>query len=86
MLSEMANEKQHAHQLLDQLDSGQLAAVIHLLEVMTSPLSRSLAKADVEEEEVSSETVAALARSRASLARGEGIPHEDIKREFGLDK
>lgn len=86
MLSEMANEKQHAHQLLDQLDSGQLAAVIHLLEVMTNPISRSLGKADVEEEEVSSETIAALTRSRASLARGEGIPHEDIKCEFGLDK
>jgi hypothetical protein len=26
----------------------------------------------------------ALDRARASLARGEGIPHEEILREFGL--
>jgi hypothetical protein len=38
----------------------------------------------VEEEEITSETAAALDRARASLARGEGIPHEDIRREFGL--
>ena len=81
-----ANEKQQAHQLLDQLDAGQLAAVVHLLEVMTGPLSHSLASAPVEEEEITPETAAALDRARASLARGEGIPHEDILREFGLGK
>jgi hypothetical protein len=81
-----ANEKQQAHQLLDQLDAGQLAAVVHLLQVMTGPLSRALASAPVEEEEITSETAAALARASASLARGEGIPHEDILREFGLGK
>ncbi len=81
-----ANEKQQAHQLLDQLDAGQLAAVVHLLQVMTGPLSHSLASAPVEEEELTSETAAALDRARASLARGEGIPHEDILREFGLGK
>ena len=82
----MATDKQHAHQLLDQLDSGQLAAVVHLLQVMTGPLSRSLALAPVEEEEVTPETAAALDRARVTLARGEGISHEDIRREFGLDK
>jgi hypothetical protein len=81
-----ANEKQRAHQLLDQLDAGQLSAVVHLLQVMTGPLSHSLASAPVEEEEITSETAAALERSRASLARGEGIPHDDILREFGLGK
>jgi hypothetical protein len=53
---------------------------------MTGPLSRALASAPVEEEEVTPETAAALDRARASLARGEGIPHEDILREFGLGK
>ena len=81
-----ANEKQQAHQLLDQLDAGQLSAVVHLLQVMTSPLSRSLATAPVEEEEITPETAAGIDRARASLARGEGIPHEDILREFGLGK
>jgi hypothetical protein len=36
-----ANEKQQALQLLDQLDAGQLAAVVHLLRVMTGPPLRT---------------------------------------------
>src|SRR5258708_5174741 len=32
------------------------------------------------------QTAAAMDRARTSLARGEGIPHEDIRREFGLEK
>ena len=82
----MGTNKQHAHQLLEQLDPGQLEAVVHLLEVMTGPLSRALAAAPVEEEEITPETAAALDRARASLARGEGVSHDDIRREYGLDK
>jgi ethanolamine utilization microcompartment shell protein EutL len=81
-----ANEKQQAHALIDLLSPEKLAAVRNLLEVMVEPLSRSLASAPTEEEEITSETAAALDRARASLARGEGIPHEDVLHEFGLDK
>ena len=49
-------------------------------------LSSALASAPVEEEEITAETAAAIDRARASLARGEGIPHEEILREFGLKK
>jgi len=52
--------------------------------VIAEPLSRSLALAQVEDEEITSETAASLDSARASLARGEGIPHEEILREFGL--
>jgi hypothetical protein len=79
-------KKQQAHQLLDQLDAGHLAAVVHLLQVMTGPLSRALASAPVEGEEISSETAATLDRARTSLVRGEVIPHEDSLREFGFCK
>ena len=82
----MATDKQHAHQLIDQLDAGQLDAVVRLLEVMTGPLLRSLASAPVEEQEITPETAAALDRARASLAHGEGVSHDDIRREYGLDK
>jgi hypothetical protein len=47
-------------------------------------LARSLVLTAVEEEEVAPETAAALERARASLARGEGIPHDEVLREFGL--
>jgi predicted transcriptional regulator len=68
------------------LPAEKLTAVRSLLAVMVEPLSRSLASASIEEEEVAAETAAAIDRARASLARGEVIPHEDIRREFGLDK
>ena len=80
------NEKQQAHALIDMLPDEKLSAVRNLLEVMVEPLSRSLASAPVEEEEVTPDTAAAIDRARVSLARGEGIPHQDILREFGLDK
>ena len=86
MGTDVAQERQQAHALLDMLPEEKLTAVRSLLEVMVEPLSRSLASAPVEEEEITPEAAAALDRARASLARGEGIPHEDILREFGLDK
>jgi hypothetical protein len=77
-------ERRHAHALLDLLPAEKLNAVRSLLEVMVEPLARSLALAAVEEEEITPATADALDRARASLARGEGIPHEEILREFGL--
>ena len=86
METNVTQERQQAHALLDMLPQAKLTAVRSLLEVMVEPLSRSLASAPVEEEEITSGTEAAIDRARASLARGEGIPHEDILREFGLSK
>lgn len=77
-------ERQQAHALLDMLPDEKLNVVRNLLEVMVEPLSRLLALARVEEEEITPETAAALDRARASLARGEGAPHDEIRREFGL--
>ena len=82
----MANDRQQAHQLVDQLEAGQLAAIVHLLQVMTSPFLRSLSLADVETDDLTPETAAAIERSRSSLAKGEGISHDEIRREFGLEK
>lgn len=77
-------DKQHVVELLDRLGPGQLAAVVQLLEVMTDPVARSLANAPVETEPVAAEEAAALDEAHAAIARGEGIPHEEILREFGL--
>jgi len=86
MGTDVTQQRQQAHALLDMLPEEKLTAVRSLLEVMVEPLSRSLASAPVEEEEITLETAAALDRARASLARGEGIPHEEILREFGQSK
>ncbi|MGJ5817718.1 hypothetical protein [Paludibaculum fermentans] len=79
-------ERRQAHALLDMLPAEKLSAVRSLLEVLVEPLARSLALAPVEDEDVTPETAAALDRARASLDRGEGIPHEEILREFGLNQ
>lgn len=81
-----SQERQQAHALLDMLPADKLTAVRSLLEVMVEPLARSLALAAIEEEEITPETAEALQRARLSLARGQGIPHEEILREFGLTK
>jgi hypothetical protein len=86
MEPDLTHERQQAHALLDMLPAEKLNAVRSLLEVMVEPLSRSLALAPVEEEGITAETAAAVDRARASLARGEGVPHEEILREFGLTK
>jgi hypothetical protein len=84
METELNQERRQAHALLDALPAEKLNAVRNLLEVMVEPLARSLALAEVEEEDVTPDTAAALDRARASLARGERIPHDEVLREFGL--
>jgi hypothetical protein len=81
---DLALERRQAHALLDMLPADQLNAVRSLLEAMVEPLARSLVLAPVEEEEITPETAEALDRARASLSRGEGTPHDEILREFGL--
>jgi hypothetical protein len=78
----MAGTKEHAHELIERLPPMQLSAVVGLLEAMLDPFS--LANAPVEQEEITPETAAAIDRARASLARGEGTPHEEILREFTI--
>jgi len=84
METELNLERRQAHALLDALPAEKLNAVRNLLEVMVEPLARSLALAEAEEEDVTPDTAAALDRARASLARGERIPHDEVLREFGL--
>jgi hypothetical protein len=80
----MAPDKQHAYQLIDQLDAGQLAAVVHLLQVMTDPVARALANAPVDEQPLSEETIKALDASREWLKHNPGIPHEQVLSELGI--
>ena len=79
-----ANEKKQAHDLIERLAPGQISAIVHLLEVMTDPVAHSLASAPVDDEPVCEEEAREIAAARASLDRGEGIPHEKVLAEFGL--
>ena len=77
-------DKQHAHQLLDQLDPGQFEAVVRLLEVMTDPASVSIADAPIDDEPVSEEEERAVAASKEWFKHNAGIPFEDVVAELGF--
>ena len=80
---DLAEQRQQAHLLLDGLPEEKLFAVRNLLELLVEPLSRSLANAPVEDEELTPETMTSLHRASDSLDRGESVSHEQILREFG---
>ena len=80
----MATDKQHAHELLDQLNSGQIAAVVHLLEVMADPVAQAIANATADEEPLTAEEIQALDESREWLKHNQAIPHEQVLAEFGI--
>ena len=80
----MSDTRQHVHEMVDRLDTGQLAAVGQLLEVMTDPVARSLAGAPVEDEEISEEEEQAVARSKEWFKHNEGIPFEQVVTDLGF--
>jgi hypothetical protein len=80
----MAADKQHAHELIDRMAPGQVAAVVGLLEIILDPFARALASAPYDDETVSEGEAREVDEAKASLARGEGIPHEEVLAEFGL--
>jgi hypothetical protein len=79
-------DKQHAHQLLDQLDPGQLAAIGHLLEVMVDPVARAVAAAPADDEPVTEEDRRRLREGKAWFAKrgGKGIPMEEVLAQTGI--
>jgi len=70
--------------MLDQLDAGQLGAVVHLLEVMTDPVARALANAPVEDEPISEKEERAAEEAKAWLKTNKPIPHQEVLAELGL--
>jgi hypothetical protein len=72
----MAADKQHAHELLDQLGPGQLAAVVHLLETMVSHEEDRDTLSDAERK--------AIAEADEWLKRNQPIAHERVLTELGL--
>jgi hypothetical protein len=71
-------DRHHAHQLLDQLGPGQLAAVVHLLETMVSP--------DEEGDTLSPAEAKAIAEADEWSKHNAPIPHEEVLAEFGLSR
>jgi hypothetical protein len=75
MAADALEPKQHAHQLLDQLGPGQIAAVVRLLEVMVHP----------DDEPLTEEDRRAVAASRKWFENNpEGISFEQVVADCGL--
>jgi len=88
METNVTEERLHAHALLDILPAEKVNVVLSLLEEMVRKracrLRTGLSQAAVEDEEVTPGMAARLDRARASVDRGDSIPHDEILREFGL--
>lgn len=69
-------ERQRAHALLDLLPPAKFEAVHNLLEVMV--------RDNEEDEEISEEEEAAVARSKEWFQHNEGIPFEQVAADLGF--
>jgi hypothetical protein len=69
---------------INRLSTGQVFAVVGLLEAMLDPVSIALANAPYDDEPVSEEEARSAAASRAWLKDNEPISNEDVLAEFGL--
>ncbi len=80
------DEKQQAHELIDQLPPRQLSAVVVLLEAMLDPVSRAIAHDPIDDEPVTPEEEEALAEAREWSRHNKCIPHEQVLAELGITR
>ena len=84
MGTNLAQERQQAHALLDLLPEEKLFAVVHLLQAISDPVARSLTIAPIDDEPISEEETRAVEASKEWLKDHTPIPHEEVLAEFGL--
>jgi hypothetical protein len=82
--SDLTQEKQQLHELVDRLGPSQVYAVRGLLQVMLDPVSRAIANAPVDDEPLTAEEAHALNEAREWLKHNEPIPHEQVLAELGI--
>ena len=82
----MAADKPHAHELIDRLAPSQVPAVIGMLKDLLDPVSRAIANAPIDEEQLSAEDEKALDEAQEWLKHNESIPHEQVLGELGFTR
>ena len=80
----MANIKEHAYELINQLPQAQLSAIVTLLEAMLDPVSRAVANAPIETDPLTPEEAQALDHARDWMKRNQAIPHEKVLVSLGI--
>ena len=77
-------EKRQLHELVENLPPEQLPAALKYMQYLSAdPVLLSLLAAPPDDEPYTDEQRRQDAEAEAALVRGEGIPHEEILREFG---
>ena len=80
----MAADKQHAHELIEQLPPSQVPAAIGMLKSLLDPVSRAIANAPIDNEPLTTADEKALAEAREWSKHNKGTPHEDFLAELGI--
>ena len=84
MNTDFAQQKQHAHGLIELLAPEKLSAIVGLLEVMLDPVDRALAAADIDDEPVTDKEMRYIEASREWFKHNKGIPFEQVVSELGF--
>ncbi|MGP8246136.1 MAG: hypothetical protein ACLQVN_16650 [Bryobacteraceae bacterium] len=73
------------HDLIDRIPEEELPAAKRFLEyLVVSPAYRAALFAPPDDEPVTEEDAAAIARARSEVRAGNVISHDEVLREFGL--
>lgn len=84
MASDVAQEKQQLHHMVDLLAPEQVHALRGLVQAMLDPVARAIAAAPVDDEPLTPEDQKALDEAREWLQHNQGIPHEQVLAELGI--
>ena len=84
MATNVIQEKQQLHRMVDLLAPEQAHALRALVEVMLDPVARAIANASVDEEPLTRDDEIALDQAREWLKHNKGIPHEQVLAELGI--
>jgi len=80
----MAADKEHAHELIDQLPLSQVPAAIGMLESLLDPVAHAIANAPIDDEPLPAADEKALAEAREWSKHNKGTPHEEFLAELGI--
>jgi hypothetical protein len=86
MAADILEDRQHVHQLIEQLGPEQIDAVARLLEVMVDPVSRALAAAPSDDEPVTEQDRRRFHEGQAWFANrgGKGLSMDDVVAATGI--
>ena len=79
--------RDHLHRLVDTLPESELERAERVLEALrqvAEPYYRPLEDAPLDDEPETAEEREAVEEARSDVAAGRVIPHEDVKRRWGL--